>query len=354
MNKPSPQKNIRVKLPKPKKASNKMKQVNKQVSAPTAKGKVRTSPAPIFNRMPNGDVLIVHREFVSDIFSSQDFITVNFPVNPGLTRSFPWLSVVAFAYESYIFERLEYRFETSSPTSTPGYVILTLDYDPDDPAPATKQQAMAYRRSVRSPPWSSSDHSSIREDLNKRKSYFLRRGAVGGDSQTYDVGTFYVGTGGQGVDDTVIGELYVEYSVRLMTPQLGDLSIGLSLYAYFHHDAGVPQAFSNKGGNLPGTIIYSGSDDYTLSISTPWQGVMSIYLEGTGLSAGTLFTPSGGSCILLGEAFSSGTPDRLAVIASINAQGSALGITTILIEFASITSISMSRMYLAQSRAPPF
>jgi len=98
--------------------------------------------------------------------------------------------------------------------------VLAVDYDASDAAPLTKQQALAYRGSVRSPPWQNCCHTSLKEDLSKEKTYYVRPGAqpANTDIKTYDTGVLYAINQGVTTGGAVTGELYVEYDVLLMTP----------------------------------------------------------------------------------------------------------------------------------------
>jgi len=130
------------------------------------------------------------------------------------------LSTIAKNFESYRFRKLRFCYETEAPSSLGGSLVVALDYDATDVAPATKQQAMAYRGSVRSALWEPCCHSSILEDLNKQKSYFVRPAAqpANTDIKTYDTGNLFVCTQNVTTASAVCGELYVEYDVDLLTP----------------------------------------------------------------------------------------------------------------------------------------
>jgi hypothetical protein len=256
------------------------------VSAPISMGRVSTMSRPETKNLPNGDILIKHREYIRDVIGSIDFVAAKFAVNPGLPGVFPWLSTLSNSYESYLFERLEFRFETSSPTTLPGAVILAIDYDPSDTPPIDKTQALAYRNSVRSPTWSSSDHRSLKEDLNKRKTYFVRRGTnpAGTSVASYDVGSLFVCTKGQtGV--SVIGELYVDYTVRLMTPQLSNPAVGEAFYMRLTGNTNNTK-FSNKVGNLDIEVINISPTVSRWTFRQPWEGYVTFYTSGTVMTVG--------------------------------------------------------------------
>lgn len=197
----------------------------KSVAAPVAKTKIVKNSKPKIKTLANGDCHIKHREYVMDITANNagpptTFKVETLPVNVGQQGTFQWLSRIAANYESYVFDDLSFCYETEASTSLGGTLVLTLDYDASDPAPTSKQQAMAYRSAVRSAPWTECRHKSTREDLRKNKTNFVRIGAQppNTDIKTYDVGNLFVISQGVGTASATLGELYVEYSVTLMTP----------------------------------------------------------------------------------------------------------------------------------------
>jgi len=175
--------------------------------------------------MRNGDCRITHREYIQDIVAGASgppttLSITTLSVNPGLQATFPWLSKVAQNFESYRFRKLKFCYETEAPSSLGGTLVIALDYDSADAPPSTKQQALAYRGSVRSAPWTACCHSSVFEDLNKQKSYFVRSGALlaGQDILLRDNAKVYLLTQGVTTSAAACGELYVEYDIDLLTP----------------------------------------------------------------------------------------------------------------------------------------
>jgi len=97
-----------------------------------------------------------------------------------------------------------------------------MDFDALDDAPATKLQMMSYKGAVRSPPWFASNFTAMAQELRKMKEYFIRNSSqgTGGDARVYDVGRFYFAYEGPADTTNAAGELYVEYTVELRTPNL--------------------------------------------------------------------------------------------------------------------------------------
>jgi len=203
--------------------SPKMKVVqNKRVTVPSAIGNLVKTSTPDLQSSFTGDgrVRIRHREYIADIAGSVAFASTTFVVNPGISASFPWLSVIAANYESYKFNKLCFQFSTEKPTSVGGSLLMAIDYDANDAAPTTKSEIMAYHNAVRCPVWSQTDYVSDKPDLNKLPQHYIRSTTVSGtDLKTYDVGNLFVCTSGC-ADTSAMGELYVIYDVELITPQL--------------------------------------------------------------------------------------------------------------------------------------
>lgn len=269
---------------------------NKRSSAPVSQGLVSTMSKPQTRNLANGNILVRHREFVADLNGSVEFLIQRSPhINAGSRVLFPWLASIANNYESYIFNSLIFRYESTCNTTTSGSVVLAIDYDPDDQFPESKQELMDFSSSVRCNPWLSCEHKSLKGDLNKRKTYFVRNAGVpaGAERNTYDVGTLYVGTQGQATASS-IGELYVEYEVILQTPQIGIISLGNALYADLTGTTN-PNAFQNRNGSLSNTdIIVTFVTPYTWQFLflSPFQGHASFKMVGTGLSLPMITAPT--------------------------------------------------------------
>jgi hypothetical protein len=192
--------------------------------APVSRTKVIKTQRPKMVSLRNGDCRITHREYVGEVVAGSSvpsaFNVTSYPINPGQSSLFQWLSRVAPNYESYVLEALKICYETEAPSSLGGSLMLVVDYDGSDVAPASKQQGMAYRSSVRSAPWNPCCHVSEKEDLHKQKTFFVRPGAQpeNTDIKLYDVGNLFVMTQNVTTSQGVCGELYVEYTVLLKTP----------------------------------------------------------------------------------------------------------------------------------------
>jgi len=192
-------------------------------SAPVANSTRSKTGSPSI--MSNGRTCVVsHTEYIADISStSANFFCNEYPINPGLNRSFPWLSGVATNYESYLFRRLEYSYRPLCPTSTQGTVVLAIDYDAADPKPTSKVQVNSFQETVTTVPWNKITHHSKPQNLRKfGVQRYVRTGAnpANSDIKTYDIGNLFVCTSNTPSTTTTLGEIWVSYTVELLTPQL--------------------------------------------------------------------------------------------------------------------------------------
>lgn len=198
-------------------------------------------------------MMVNHREYISDIIPENTTtdgafqLLIQQKINPGNTFLFPWLSAIANRFESYRFRSLRFVYEPQCPTTAAGTISMVVDFDSADLPPTSKLQMMSYKGAVRSPPWFCSNYQCDPSDLNKQKSYYVSSGnAVGGtDSRLYDVGTFFAAFEGSVASGFYAGELYVEYLVELMTPDLSPSAL-----------SGSASAFS-IGTNITGAVTVS-------------------------------------------------------------------------------------------------
>lgn len=183
----------------------------------------------------NGTSIIVrHTEYVADIIATNAaFAVAKFALNPGLATAFPWLSNVANNYESYRFHDLHYCYKPICPTSTPGKVMIAIDYDANDATPGSKVIINSYQGTVSTSVWDTITHKSTKENLQKFTTQrYVRAGnaPTGTDLKTYDLGSVLIATSNTPASSTTCGEIFVTYTVELFTPQLNAPMAALNNY----------------------------------------------------------------------------------------------------------------------------
>lgn len=220
---------------------------------------------------------IVHRELLGSVTGSTLFAIANtIALNPGLPGSFPWLSNESLGWECYHFNRLRFEFITRTGSTTPGSVMLLVDYDSSDMPPVSEQVASSYTGTQEDAPWKDITinlQPSAMGSLGPRK--FLRAGAnpANTDIKTYDSGTFFVAT----VDGTAIpwGKLWVEYDVTFYTPQL----ISNTIFAAAIKGSSTSPATANTFGG-PSAVLVGNTNmaviaGNTITFPTPGQYLLS-------------------------------------------------------------------------------
>jgi hypothetical protein len=176
-------------------------------------------------------------------------------------------------------------------TSSTGFIGLMIDYDPSDLVPANKREFLNARGSVAGPPWGALVHRSDPRDLQKRAPNYVQLLTTGvAENRQAWAGTLYVAVGGQS-DASVIGELWVEYAIRLMTPQLneeasGDLvagGYGAASYAGAANSA--PFGSAVVDGAIPATFESTGTTTSvtTFTFTEPWNGYVALDVFGADL-----------------------------------------------------------------------
>jgi hypothetical protein len=228
----------------------------------------------------DGRVTVRHREYLMDINGSVNYNVTTVPINPGLATTFGWLNVIAGQFESYKFRNLCFEYETQKSASTNGTLMMTIDFDAADAAPASKLQLMNTHNAVRSSVWNECQYRADGPDLLKfGVQRYIRNSALAAnlDIKTYDVGTLFIATQGC-ADTTAVGELYVTYDVELITPQVGQAQNTFGDSAYITGGAAAPSTYLT-GASVVGTSITVSGKTYTFG--APGQYLLSGWINQT-------------------------------------------------------------------------
>jgi len=200
---------------------------SKEERAPVAVSISTKTMAPKMSYGPNAKSCIIrHSEFIGTLQNSSDpnfHILKRLRVNPGSAGTFAWLSQVAGSWEFYRFRKLNFRFITRCPSTSPGVVLYVPDYDAADTVPTSEQAATQYDGAVESSVWKNMS-ISLRPDrmnaLYKRHAIMddTRFATSAQDEKTIDAGQFMVFSD-SATASLIIGKLWVDYEVELMIPQ---------------------------------------------------------------------------------------------------------------------------------------
>lgn len=180
-----------------------------------------------------GALIITHREYIADIFGNQageSYKNRSYAINPGLERSFPWLSQIAQNYEEYEMIQCVYEYRSTvaidvGSNGQVGTVVMATNYNAANRAFDDKNTMMQYDGSMSSKTTESMAHG-VECDPSKKNTpggLYTRANPVvtGQDLKTYDHGLFQLATIGlpSAYENDNIGELWVSYTVKLRKPR---------------------------------------------------------------------------------------------------------------------------------------
>ncbi len=189
----------------------------------------------------NQSIVVRHREFVCDVISpstSAYTISQTFPLNPGLEKTFPWLSTIANNFQEYSFKGVIFHYvptsgdSVASTNTSLANVMLHTNYRSTDKLPQSKVELLNEYFACDSKASDSFCHPiECNPKENPYQIQYVRTGSVpyGEDSKTYDLGVTTLAISGAPASGVVLGELWVTYEVELKKPKAsGFLNDGLS------------------------------------------------------------------------------------------------------------------------------
>lgn len=241
-------------------------------------------------RLPNGNRQLTFCEYVQDLAGSVGFAVSKFPVQPGLPTLFAWLSGQAQYYNEYQFKRLGFRFETEKAATLSGKVMFAFNPDAADAAPGSKQEMLEFEDKAADVLW-----KAFRLDVPVRRralgeELYVRAGALAAnlDIKDYDLGNLWVATQGM-ADTSAVGELYVEYTIELISPIVSLSALATATSATI---VGNGAADGSHFGTSP-TI--TGGLDVTATVNTMTFNRVGTYLlagADTGTGMNTSYVPA--------------------------------------------------------------
>lgn len=189
-------------------------------------------------------VVVRHREYLGDENGSTSFSTDSYLLNPGNSKTFPWLSQIAGNFEQYRFKGLVIEFKSQSAdalnsTNTAlGSVLMATQYNSQSAAFTEKGQVANHEFATSSAPSKSALHP-VECDMKQSPIDILYVSLSSGStpnehSLLYDLGRFYFSTDGMQAVST-IGEIWVSYEVEFLKPRLtpeAGLAMSRSSYSF--------------------------------------------------------------------------------------------------------------------------
>jgi hypothetical protein len=176
----------------------------------------------------NGTIRVRHREFLGDISGSILFNKQTFAVNPGLSNTFPWLSVAAAQYQEYEIKGMILEFVStcgnaiSSTNNSLGTVVISTQYNPLDPAYINKIQMENSEFCTSGKPSSNLMHGlECKRGLSPISNLYTRTLSTdlgNSDLRLYDFCNISIATVGM-QEAVTIGEIWLSYDMCLLKPK---------------------------------------------------------------------------------------------------------------------------------------
>lgn len=206
--------------------------------APAAKATNFRNRSPKFSVVDSETIRIHHCEYVGDVMSdtNNEFAYDVFALDPSDPSTFPWLSVIAARYESFNFDALRVHYRGAVGTNTSGKALIAIDYDSkDDTDLNTKAAFLQWAKSTDCAVWDNIVHVSEKADLQRVGPWRFTNNTSSTDDpndRLTSAGNLFVGTTSVNGLSTLasgppatyvamtLGELFIEYDVRLKTPVL--------------------------------------------------------------------------------------------------------------------------------------
>jgi hypothetical protein len=195
-----------------------------------------SSKPPMFKSISDetGALVVSHREYIADIFgneTTESFKNRSYSINPGLERTFPWLSQIAQNYEEYEMVQCVFEFRSTvavdvSSNGQVGTIVMVTNYNAGNRPFTDKNTMMQYDGAMSCKTTQSMIHG-VECDPSKISGpagNYIRANPVvsGQDVKTYDHGLFQLASIGlpDAYANDNIGELWISYTVKLRKPRL--------------------------------------------------------------------------------------------------------------------------------------
>lgn len=225
-----------------------------------------------------GRVIVNHREYLQDILASQDFSLIKFDINPGLSKTFPWLCDIARQFEQWRPLGIIFAFETHSGdalTSTDtalGSIIISSDYNASNADYRNQNEMLNTEFTTSTKPSCSVLHPlECAPSFNPQHIFYVRSGDLQPTDNSqlwYDLCKTQIATVGMQSDTSNQGKLYISYEIEFIKPILTQgTSTGRNILAAQYTLSGVATA------TPLGTSQTQVFDNIGLTITPPSSGV---------------------------------------------------------------------------------
>ena len=176
---------------------------------------------------PNS-VRITHKEYLGNIDGSTAFVGRVYPLNPGVSTTFPWLAGIAPNYQQYRFNGVVFQYVSTSAfalgttNSALGKVMMATNYNAEDPPFTSTVGMLATQFSNYCRPADSIMHAIECAPTETASNVYYVRTDIDGkekDLRLTDIGFTEVAVEGM-QSNTEVGGLWISYDITLLKPIL--------------------------------------------------------------------------------------------------------------------------------------
>lgn len=187
---------------------------------------------PKFGANGNNGVRVREREYLGDVVSgaANTFTNLSYPITPGSTLTFPWLSTVANQFDQWepngiVFEFVATSSDFNGSAQGLGTVIMATDYDVLD-APYPNKISMGNSDYSSSCKPSANQMHGVECDPKQRPYTLLYNCPVTRPiANNNTLGNFQIATAGVSAAKVTLGELWVSYDITFYKKQLERSSV---------------------------------------------------------------------------------------------------------------------------------
>lgn len=187
------------------------------------------SPMQVKNTSYDGGVIMRHREYLAPVLATVNFTNTVYPLNPGLSGTFPWVSAPANAFEQWRLRGCVVEFISTSSdavlstntSSALGQVMIATQYDSINPPFTNKVEMLNHEFSNSRKPSVDFIHPiECKNSLTPQQLFYVRNSAVptDADERLYDLGLLQVATQGMQAVGGSVGDIYITYEIEFYKP----------------------------------------------------------------------------------------------------------------------------------------
>lgn len=286
---------------------------------------------PNFSPEDDEGVVISRREYVSEIYAPPlqsgletcvPFANYVYSLNPGLERTFPWLSQIAMNYDEYELVQCIFTFKSTTTESNTnsngqvGTIIMATNYNAAAAQFYDKSTMMSYS-GANSGKLTATIMHGVECDPSKLSGSpgeYVRSNPVivGQDLKTYDHGTFQLAIANCAATyaNVSLGELWVSYTIRLRKPKFfTNLGLGITqdlfLSAQGTESSTYPfgtdtTRYAAQQNNLGSKVTATGNA-ITITFPAYYRGYLQVDLMVTGTTTESILSRLAYNCYGIGN-----------------------------------------------------